>query len=127
MQTKANHIYIKPKARRVVTTLFVWLTLAIGVQGNVLAADDAYLKALEAEAENSAHVKEKQAASAAASQAKPKSLQEEFEEQLKAERPNTFNFYEKLSPEDKATVLMVFKESRKLPTAARKVLDLYFQ
>lgn len=127
MQTKANQqVHIKPSAWRVVATLLVWLT-AIGVQGNVPAADDNYLKALEAEAENSAQVKEKQAAAAAQVQAKPKSLQEEFEEQLKADRPNTFNFYEKLSPEDKATVLMTYKESHKLPAAARKVLDLYFK
>jgi len=130
MQTRANQkVHIKQSAWRVAATLLVWLTLAIGVQGNVPAADNAYLKALEAEAENSAHVQEKKAAAAAAAaaQAKPKSLQEEFEEQLKVERPNTFNFYEKLSPEDKATVLMTYKESHKLPPAARKVLDLYFK
>jgi hypothetical protein len=126
MQKKANQkVHIKQGVWRIAATLGIWLSLAIGVQGNVPAADDAYLKALEAEAENSAHVQEKKAAAAA--QTKPKSLQEEFEDQLKAERPNTFNFYEKLSAEDKTAVLMTYKEARKLPPAARKVLDLYFK
>lgn len=125
MRTKTNQrVQIKPISRRIAASLLVCLSLGLGLQGSAPAADDTYLKALEAEAENSAHVKDKKPAAA---QSQTKSLQDEFEGQLKAERPNTFNFYEKLSPEDKATVLMTYKESRKLPPAARKVLDLYFK
>lgn len=113
---------IKRRNGYLAAAVLLWGMLAISTQGVVLAADDGYLKALEAEAENSAHVQEKKPEAK-----KPKSLQEEFEEQLKAERPNTFNFYEKLTPEDKATVLATYKESHRLSPAARKVLDLYFK
>lgn len=124
MRKSANqNNYLNQGGWRIAASFLAWLLLTLGTYGSVMAADDAYLKALEAEAESSAHVQE----NATSGKPKVKSLQEEFEERLMADRPNTFTFYQKLSPEDKAAVLITYKESGRLPTAARKVLDLYFK
>ena len=126
MQQRTNqNIHIKQGPWRSAAILLAWLLLAVGVPGNAWAVDEAaYLNELDAEAESSAHLRDKQPAAAPA---KTKNPQTEFEAQLKAERPNTFKFYMKLSVGDKAAVLKTYSEEGKLPPAARKVLDLYFK
>ena len=85
-------------------------------------AADAYLKALEAEAEASATMTEEATAESATGP------QVEFEQLLAAERPNVFKFYERLTPERKAQVLDFYlKNDKKLSVAGKKIFDLYFE
>jgi len=113
-------------------------SVAIGSMPNPApAAEDDYLKALEAEARNSAKLN-KQAPSTGknsktvntSNSVKPKSkekqLRVEFEQTLANERPATYSFYKKLPESDKSSVLDTYKESKKISTTSKKIFDLYF-
>ena len=100
------------------------------------AAEDAYLDALEAEAERSAKIPKKPPARSS-SQAKGKSsetklnkanaeFQIRFEQVLENERPATYRFYTKLPDQAKTSVVEIYKQSNKISTASKKVFDLYF-
>ena len=93
-----------------------------------IAADDAYLKALEVEAEKSAHVSD---ADDTAKQDEPvfvldKNEMLKFESVLKSTRPATYRFYKKLNEQDKTTIFSIYKEDNKLTRASKTVLDIYF-
>lgn len=108
------------------------------------AADDAYLKALEVEANNSAKLTKKAKKSenktgSAQTKRQPKPstavngekdveklLRNEFEQTLANERPATYTFYSKLPESDKSSVLETYKESKKISTTSKKIFDLYF-
>lgn len=101
------------------------------------AADDDYLKALEAEAKNSANLSKRVKTNSLNSKSgnadrpmKKTSAQNqvrtEFEQTLANERPATYTFYKKLPESDKSSVLDTYKESKKISTTSKKIFDLYF-
>jgi len=101
------------------------------------AADDDYLKALEAEAKNSAKLTKQSKSSVITKELgksstpvqtvpKNKQLRTEFEQTLENERPATYTFYQKLPESDKSSVLDTYKESKKISTTSKKIFDLYF-
>lgn len=94
------------------------------------AADDSYLKALEAEADNTAKVNKrptKKAKTVAKKVDRNTKFRENFEQTLASERPATFTFYRKLPENDKASVLATYQESKKISTTSKKIFDLYFR
>jgi len=117
--------------------LFLGTAAWVFVAPSAFAADDAYLKELEAEANNSAQFKKKpvtelapkngmQENQAIAPSQKNMQIRTEFEQTLANERPATYSFYEKLPESDKANVLDTYKESKKISTTSKKIFDLYF-
>lgn len=96
------------------------------------AVDDAYLKALEVEAEKSAHVGDSTGDINGASKSKggKKINQKEmmqFETELKSTRPATYRFYQKLDEQDQTAVFVIYKEDHKMTRASKTVFDLYFE
>ena len=95
---------------------------------SAFAADDDYLKALEVEAEKSAHLNEK---GDNTKKNKPVSILNKnefikFEKVLRASRPATYRFYKKLNKQDKTVIYSIYKEDHKLTRASKTVLDIYF-
>ena len=108
------------------TALLVIIFCALSTAA--LAADDAYLKALEIEAEKSAHVEDN---NEKIKQDEPvfvldKNELLKFESVLKSSRPATYRFYKKLNEQDKTIIFSLYKEDNKLTRASKTVLDLYF-
>ena len=99
------------------------------VPQNAPAADDAYLNALEAEAERSAKVSKQPTTKKSTKQNKSSvssEFQIRFEQILENERPATYRFYTKLPDQAKSSVVEIYKQSNKISTASKKVFDLYF-
>lgn len=105
-----------------------------GVINPVLASDDAYLKALEAEAHNlsvknasPAPATTDDATKAKAAPAAPADTRKsEFETALKVELPNTFTIYNRLTPEQKSMVVETyFANDRKIAASSRQIFDFY--
>ena len=98
-----------------------------------VAAD--YLSELEAEAESSAHVLDEDrvdiAPALGAALGKPGPVADgrrEFERTLKAEKPNIYTFYSRLSEPHKAQVVDYhMASSGKVLKTVNLILDLYFQ
>jgi hypothetical protein len=106
--------------------------LFILLSAPAIAADDAYLDALEKEAESSAHFNENGSAVKGQQKAKAgsnlnKKEMMKFESELKSTRPATFRFYKKLDPQDKSAVFAAYKEDHKMTHASKTVFDLYFE
>ena len=106
--------------------LFVFCILST----TVLAEEEDYLKALEAEAEDSAKIDNSNNSN---SKDKPKveailNTKEflQFEALLESNRPTTYRFYRKLKPTDRTVVYSIYKIDHKLKKASKIVLDLYF-
>ncbi|WP_455206435.1 hypothetical protein [Kaarinaea lacus] len=114
--------------------LFVALfsTSAIAFSTSAIAVDDAYLKALEVEAEKSAdlndNVDTKVNGQTKSNPGLPLDKKElmQFELELKASRPATYRFYKKLDSQEKTLVFTIYKEDQKMTRASKTVFDLYF-
>ena len=96
------------------------------------AVDDAYLKALEVEAEKSAQVGDSTGNVNGANKANSgiKINQKEmmqFETELKSTRPATYRFYQKLDEQDQTAVFVIYREDKKMTRASKTVFDLYFE
>ncbi|MCI0507817.1 MAG: hypothetical protein L0Z73_17140 [Gammaproteobacteria bacterium] len=96
--------------------------------------DDAYLKALEVEAERSSKLNNKVGDKSVnnAAPSKPdlpldKNELMQFELELKTSRPATYRFYQKLDQQDQNRVLTIYKEDHKMTRASKTVFDLYFE
>lgn len=118
-----------------VKNIFLCLVIA-GLTHPAMAADDAYLKALEVEAHDLAvhNSSANQAGAPAAEASKDKPVPEvkvdtrkdEFETALKAELPNTFTIYTRLAPEQKSMVVETyFAHDRKIAASSRQIFDFY--
>jgi hypothetical protein len=101
---------------------------------SAFAVDDAYLKALEVEAERSAQLNEKpvnknvnNAAPSTPDLTLDKQELMQFELELKTSRPATYRFYQKLDHQDQTRVLTIYKEDHKMTRASKTVFDLYFE
>lgn len=120
-----------------VKNIFLFVML-LGFISPVLAKDDAYLQELEAEAHNlatdntavqkpadNAQVKDKPAP-APAPEAAANLRKAEFETALKAELPNTYTIYTRLTAEQKLMVVETyFANDRKIGASSRQVFDFY--
>ncbi len=119
-----------------VNSLILFLIL-IGLITPVLASDDAYLKELEAEAQN---LSTKNAAEPAPADTQTKNKaatvpvpeatvnlrKAEFETALKAELPNTYTIYTRLTAEQKLMVVETyFANDRKIAPSSKQVFDFY--
>lgn len=96
----------------------------------VFSGDDPYLDALEAEAASSDQVQKK--TDAASPETNEEKLTDnnktEFESRLKNQLPATFKTYKMLSEENKKIVVnSYFDNNRSMPTATRKLFELYFK
>ena len=95
------------------------------------ALDEDYLKALEAEAEDSAKVSnETKPEPKNKTKTESTSKRDEFlkfEAILEFNRPTTYRFYKKLGAEDKRTVFSVYQKDHALKKIGKVVLDLYFE
>ena len=100
--------------------LFAQITFSIQP---AYAADDAYLKQLEAEAQNSAKLNSAKAKKSD----KDRSRTKEFEHLLKFERPSTYEFYIKLKVPSREKVVESFYKEQNLSVASKKIFDLYFE
>jgi hypothetical protein len=130
MQENIIHHYRTTRSIAFHLFAIVLLLIAI-VPSSAIAVDEAYLEALEAEAENSAHVGSNKAvngasASKAGGQINKKELMQ-FEVELKTTRPATYRFYEKLDDQEKTAVFAVYSEDHKMTRASKTVFDLYFE
>jgi len=112
--------------------LFTGLVIAM-VSSAPAAAD--YLSELEAEAESSAGVLDEDTADSVPARGgaigSPRAAVSErkgFERALKAERPNVYTFYSRLSESHKAQVVDYHTvSSEKMSKTVNLILDLYFQ
>ena len=108
--------------------------LVMGAVSTSSAAAD-YLSELEAEAESSAGVLDEDKADpvparggAIGSPRPAVNGRKGFERALKAERPNVYTFYSRLSESHKAQVVDYHTTSSgKMPKTVNLILDLYFQ
>ena len=120
--------------------LSIFLSALCGLLGTgpALGSDDAYLQALEAEAEASSNINTAQAPSvspAAGPSAQPGKptdgdtvRMQEFEQRLSKQLPATFKTYRMLSSEDKRLVIDTYFENNKnMPVATRMLFNLYFK
>ena len=113
------------------SVLFIFFTLFL-FSASAIAVDDAYLDALETEAESSAHFNENgnavngQTKSKAGLKLNKKELMQ-FETALKSARPATYRFYKKLDQQDRAAVFVIYKKDHKMTHASKTVFDLYFE
>jgi len=101
----------------------LWSNIAI-------ASDDAYLDAMEAEAESSSNVQQAGQNNKKTEQKKStKDRQKlEFEARLSNELPATFKTYRMLSKENKQIVISTYFDSnRSMPKSTRILFDLYFK
>lgn len=114
-----------------VTFLIPFFLLAVFASPAV-AVDDAYLKALEVEAEKSAQVDNNTKSINGSAQSKggiqinQKEMMQ-FETELKSARPATYRFYKKLDQEEKSAVFAVYQKEHKMTRASKTVFDLYFE
>lgn len=116
------------------TLQIIFAALVVGVVSTSSAAAD-YLSELEAEAESSAGVLDKDTADSVPARGgaigSPRSAangHKGFERALKAERPNVYTFYSRLSASDKAQVVDYHAmASGRMPKTVNLILDLYFQ
>lgn len=96
-----------------------------------ISSDDAYLDALEAEAESSSSLKSEPQPEGGDAGQKPsiqESQQQDFERTLKNQLPATFKTYRMLSPEDKLVVVETyFANAESMPKATRVLFQLYFK
>ena len=96
---------------------------------DTFALDEDYLKALEAEAEESAKVgneiKPKAKTKAESTSKRDEFLK--FEAILEFSRPTTYRFYKKLGAENKKAVFSVYQKDHALSKIGKVVLDLYFE
>jgi len=97
-----------------------------------IAVDDAYLKALEVEAEKSAQVGNSTKSINGSAQSKggiqiSQKEMMQFETELRSARPATYRFYKKLDQQDKTAVFAVYQEEHKMTRASKTVFDLYFE
>ena len=104
-------------------TLILLLVLGSIFSVSVFAADDAYLKELEVEAEKSEQVSNKPKSGKASADLKEF---KQFESALKTRRPAIFRFYKKLNKEDKTIIFSIYQEDQKFTRASKVVFDLYF-
>ena len=100
-----------------------WSYIAIG-------SDDAYLDAMEAEAQSSDTTLNTNQDNIETDLKKTASnkKQLEFESKLSNELPTTYKSYNKLTEENKQTVISTYYETNKsMPTATRVLFSLYFK
>ena len=97
----------------------------------VFSSNDSYLDALEAEAESSNEVQKTQGATPSESKKEKKLIDSnkiEFEARLSNQLPATFKTYRMLSEENKKIVVNIyFDNNRSMPSATRRLFELYFK
>jgi hypothetical protein len=121
-------------------TRFLLVLMCFCVTRTVFAAEDAYLKALEAEAQNlhtadtqpqtpadaSPDAKDAAKAEKAVADTAANTRKAEFETELKKQLPNTFTIYNRLAPEQKMMVVETwFANEKKMALASKQVFDFY--
>lgn len=116
----------------------ILLTVIVASFTNICAAsDDAYLKALEAEAQN-LHSAEQQSGKSAANEPSKNTdpdktvetqnniRKSDFETVLKKQLPNTYTIYTRLTPEQKMMVVeLYFANDKNMAVASKQVFDFY--
>jgi len=115
-----------PGKFHILTTLLLFMGCILCA--SAFAEDDAYLKALEVEAEKSADVrnsKKKTGKSNSQVTADQKEFKQ-FESAMKSRRPAIYRFYKKLNKEDKSIIFSIYQEDQKFTRASKVVFDLYF-
>ena len=125
-------IFLLWRVVKSIPTKYVLLSLVFIAwfsSASALAADDEYLKALEAEAKKSAPVntKKTQKDNTKINSILKKKEFIEFEKELQFSRPATYRFYEKLDDKEKTVIYSVYKKDHKLTKASKTVFDIYFE
>ncbi|RDH84532.1 MAG: hypothetical protein DIZ80_03405 [endosymbiont of Galathealinum brachiosum] len=118
--TKHNFINLKSI---IILISIAWVNIAI-------ASDDAYLDALEAEAESSNDIQStKQVNKKFELEKITKNKQKiEFESRLSKELPASFKTYRMLSEDNKQVVITTYFDSNQnMPVATRALFNLYFK
>ncbi|HEY9052291.1 MAG TPA: hypothetical protein VIQ03_12140 [Gammaproteobacteria bacterium] len=125
--------YLKCKQLSFAAWILIIITTQVSFSTVIAQTDDAYLKALEAEAEaiaampaDASHIEYSDVHNNQADE-KFRKQKESFEQVLQKTLPSTFTIYRKLSAERKAVVVETyFSNEMKLPVASRQIFNFYF-